>query len=224
MLAYAPERRTRGASTRSTQTLTFVVVGHILLVGVALTTKMTIDRLAPPPPIDVTFVPNPPPPPEPQPKVEPQKPTTESKIDNVPPIIPTRPTDTGLKTDPGPTIPSGPISGTSPDPGPTTVIEPAKPTPVRVAARFNTPDSALRPPYPLSKLRAEEETTLRLRLTIDANGRVTAVDPVAAADPTFLEAARRHIMRSWRYKPATVDGVATGSSTIVSLSFRLRDA
>lgn len=148
----------------------------------------------------------------------------ESKIDNVPPIIPTKPVDRGIKIDTGPTTPSGPVSGTSPNPGLVTVIEPAKPAPVRVAARFNTPDSALRPPYPVSKLRSEEETTLRLRLTIDASGRVTAVDPVAAADPTFLESARKHIMRSWRYKPATVDGIATGSTTVISLAFRLKDA
>ena len=102
-------------------------------------------------------------------------------------------------------------------------IDPPQPAPVRVAARFNTPASALRPPYPNDKLRLEEEATLRLRLAIDARGRVTAVDPVGAADPSFLEAARRHIIRSWRYKPATEDGVPVGSSTVITLSFRLEE-
>ena len=60
----------------------------------------------------------------------------------------------------------------------------------------------------IDKRRAEEEATLRLRLTIDARGRVIAVEPVGPADPSFLEAARRHILRAWRYKPATEDGVA----------------
>jgi protein TonB len=95
---------------------------------------------------------------------------------------------------------------------------------VRVAAIFATPDSALRPPYPASKIRLEEEATLKLRLSIDARGRVTAVEPVGAADPEFLAAARRHIIRAWRYKPATADGIAVPTSTVISLAFRLEDA
>jgi protein TonB len=70
----------------------------------------------------------------------------------------------------------------------------------------------------------EEEATLRLRLTIDTGGRVTAVEPVGAADPSFLEAARRHILRAWRYKPAMEDGVAVPSTITINLSFRLAEA
>ena len=99
-------------------------------------------------------------------------------------------------------------------------IDPPKPAPVRVPARFKTPASALKPPYPNDKLRLQEEGTLKLQLTIDWRGRVTAVDPVGSADPSFLEAARRHVIRAWRYKPATEDGVAVGSSTVITLSFR----
>lgn len=223
MLAYAPERRTRGASTRSTQTMTFVVVGHILLVGVALTTKMTIDRYVAQGETDITFVPNPPPP-VPDENIKSTKPMPKSTIDTVRPIIPPRPSGDDVTVDTGPSVPSGPVTGIGTDPGPIAVIDPPKPVPVRIAARFNTPDSMLRPPYPTDKLRMEEETTLRLRLTVDANGRVTAVDPVGNADRSFLDAARRHIIRSWRYKPATVDGVATGSTVVISLSFRLQDA
>lgn len=223
MLAYAPERRTRGASTRSTQTLTFVVVGHILLVGVALTTKMTIDRYRPdPPPILIPIPPDPlPPPPNPVDRDKPSKPISNPTPDHFPP---TKPTDTGIRTDQNPPLPPGQTVGTGTETGPITIIDPPKPVPVRIAARFNTPDSMLRPPYPTDKLRMEEETTLRLRLTVDANGRVTAVDPVGNADKSFLEAARPHIIRAWRYKPATVDGVATGSTVVISLSFRLEDA
>jgi len=95
--------------------------------------------------------------------------------------------------------------------------------PVKVAARWATSESALKPPYPLDKIRSEEEATLRLKLTIDPRGRVIVVDPVGAADPSFLEAARRHILKAWRYKPATEDGVAVPSTTVISLSFRLED-
>ena len=92
-----------------------------------------------------------------------------------------------------------------------------------LAARLATAEGALKPPYPLDKIRTEEEATLRLRLTIDPRGRVIVVDPVGKADPSFLEAARRHILKAWRYKPATEDGVAVQSTTVISLSFRLED-
>ncbi|HVL78018.1 MAG TPA: energy transducer TonB, partial [Sphingomicrobium sp.] len=63
----------------------------------------------------------------------------------------------------------------------------------------------------------------RLRLAIDERGRVTSVEPVGSADPAFLEAARRHILARWRYRPATEDGRAVASSTVVSLRFELND-
>ena len=108
--------------------------------------------------------------------------------------------------------------------GPTTIIRSAAGTCRSASGALRaTPESALKPPYPLDKIRSEEEATLRLRLTIDTRGRVTAVEPVGAADPSFLEAARRHILRAWRYKPATEDGVAVPSTTVISLSFRLED-
>nr|WP_294851716.1 TonB family protein [uncultured Sphingomonas sp.] len=225
MLAYAPDRRTRGALGRSPQTMSFVVIGHILLVGVALTTKMTMDRFTPQGGTDVTFLPSPPPPEIVPAKEKPQhKAPAQSTIDHVVPLIPARPADDGIRVDPGPTIPSGPVAGESVEPIQPKLIEPPRSAPVRMAAVFNTPDSLVRPPYPTAKLRAGEETTLRLKLTIDANGRVTAVDPVGQADAAFLAAARKHIMRSWRYRPATVDGVASGSTTVINLSFRLEDA
>ena len=107
--------------------------------------------------------------------------------------------------------------------GPTTVVDPPRHVPVKLGPRLATSENLLKPPEPLDKIRSEEEATLRLRLTIDARGRVTAVDPVGAADPSFLAAARRHILRSWRYKPATEDGMAVPTSTVISLSFRLED-
>jgi protein TonB len=52
---------------------------------------------------------------------------------------------------------------------------------------------------------------------------VTSVEPVGPADPSFLEAARRHILKSWRYKPATEDGVAVPTTVTFNLSFRLEE-
>ena len=71
--------------------------------------------------------------------------------------------------------------------------------------------------------RTEEEAVLRLRLSIDPRGRVTAVEPVGAADPAFLASARSHLLRYWRYRPATEDGRAVASSLVITLRFELEE-
>jgi protein TonB len=91
----------------------------------------------------------------------------------------------------------------------------------RTGPRFITPDWALRPPYPDDKRRLEEEATLKLKLAIDERGRVVAVEPVGKADRSFFEAARKHLIAKWRYKPATEDGRPVPSSTVITLRFEL---
>ena len=167
---------------------------------------------------DVTFVPLPPEPPQnpPQPSRQP----SESLIDRVPAIVPL--------PQPAPPIEMVPLPQPLPDPGPT--IGPSngaeaapKAAPARTGPRFATPESDIKPPYPQSKLRLEEEAVLRLRLSIDARGRVTAVEPVGRANPVFVAAARRHLLAHWRYKPATEGGRAMASSTVITLRFQLED-
>ena len=92
---------------------------------------------------------------------------------------------------------------------------------VRTGPRFATSQSALRPPYPASKLDSEEEAALKLHLAIDERGRVVAVDPVGPADPAFLASARRHLLARWRYQPATENGRPVRSSTVITLRFEL---
>jgi protein TonB len=92
---------------------------------------------------------------------------------------------------------------------------------VRIGAQLLTPSSELRPPYPPSKLAAEEEASLRLSLSIDERGRVVAVEPVGRADPVFLAAARRYMLTHWRYKPASEGGRAVVSTIVITLKFQL---
>jgi protein TonB len=218
MLAYAANAHTtRHAGSPSS--LALILAGHALVIGAVLTAKMELAGpvIPDPPPIVVSIPKDVPPPANSETKTKPD--SQQSFIERQAPIIDMdRPINTPL--DPGPTIEDiGAVIGS----GPTIPLDPPKATPVRMAARFATPDSALRPPYPLEKRRAEEEATLHLKLSIDARGRVVEVEPIGAADPSFLEAARRHILRAWRYKPATEDGVAVPSSTVINLSFRLED-
>ena len=222
MLAYAAHNPRPAGRTGSPKALALIVAGHAMLIGAVMTAKMELAPGGRPTITEIINIPIDPPPPDPQPRVEtPEQPqpAKESFIEDPAAVIDMgQSTQTSLATEP--TIQEIlPVSGS----GDGIALDPPKHVPVKIAARFSTPDSALRPPYPLDMRRAEEEATLKLRLTIDMRGRVTAVEPVGAANPSFLEAARRHIIRAWRYKPATEDGVAVPSSTVITLSFRLED-
>ena len=225
MLAYTAQNSRPAGRAGSPKALTLILAGHAVLIAAVMTAKMDVvgpivDEIP-----DVFTLPKdqPPPPPPPESKTDPkpQDPVIqESSIDQTQTIV-----DMGTSTttvlDKGPTI--GELID---EIGPRTVIEPDPPRHevVKVGPRLAVNDSALRPPYPSDKLRLEQEATLKLRLTIDARGRVTAVDPVGSVDPSFLAAARRHIIKAWRYKPATEDGVAVPTMTIINLSFRLEEA
>jgi protein TonB len=224
MLAYAAQNPRPAGRAGSPKALIMIIAGHAVLIAAVMTAKMDMVRVTPFDPIDVIDIDAPPPPPpDPQTKPEPkpQDPVIQdSSIDQTQTIV-----DMGQATsfelDTGPTIQDiGAVIGS----GPTTILDPPRPAPLLSGPRLATAGDALKPPYPIDKLRLEQEATLKLRLTIDARGRVTAVDPVGPADPSFLAAARRHILKIWRYKPAMEDGVAVPTSTVISLSFRLEEA
>lgn len=218
MLAYAARNPRPAAHSRSPRALALIVAGHAALIAAVMAARMEMIPVVPSdPPIVVNVPTDEPPPPEPeiQPQTEPQLPQTRF-IQPVEPIVPVEPFVPTIPVREGPVAVQLPIGDGDP-----VVLDPPRREPVKVGPRLATNDSALRPPYPLSKIREQEEATLSLKLTIDARGRVIAVDPVGTVDPVFLEAARRHILKAWRYKPATEDGVATPATTVINLSFRL---
>ena len=200
------------------KTLILIIAGHAAVLAAVMAAKTDVARHIFDPPTDVIFVPNPPPP-EPLPPPPPTqdhpvtKPIVSRPIVDIPTIRPDDPIDTVTRDDPvvPPFIEPLPAAKQP-------IVES-----VRTGPRFATPPSQLKPPYPDSKRRLEEEAVLKLRLSIDARGRVTAVEPVGAADPVFLEAARRHLLAHWRYKPATEDGRGIASSTVITLRFELDD-
>ncbi len=221
MLAYAanthPARRAGSPSS-----LVLILAGHAVLIGAVMAAKMELAGPQRDKPPIVVNIPEPPPPPKPRQKAEPQqaRPIPQDSFIDQPPKVLDMSQAAPIQLDGGAAIRDiGTVIGS----GPTTIIDPPRAEPIRLAARFATPNSAIKPPYPIDKRRAEEEATLKLKLSIDARGRVVAVEPVGPADASFLEAARRHILRAWRYKPATDDGVAVPSSTVINLAFRLED-
>jgi protein TonB len=221
MLAYAANSPNPASRAGSPKALALILAGHAALIGAVLTVRMElvpIDTLVPTKIINIPV--DPPPPPQVEVKADPKKPIPQPTFIDKPQKLIDMNQATSIQLDSGTAIQDiGIVIGS----GPTTIIDPPRAEPVWLAARFVTPNSAIKPPYPLDKRRAEEEATLRLRISIDERGRVTSVEPIGPADASFLEAARRHILRAWRYKPATEDGQAVRSSTVINLSFRLED-
>lgn len=227
MLAYAAHRRSR--RQLSPTTLVAIVAVH----GAALTAlalaKMDGAKIRE---VITTVYPvhedPPPPPPEPLPQPDPPQPRpSDSRVDQPKPTLPLPPTGGEVTFDPGlSTKDTGPIIGPGTDPVPLPRPDPVPlPKPgITAGPVLQTSGEQLRPPYPENKRRLEEEATLRLRLGIDERGRVVSVDPVGAADPEFLASARGHLLRYWRYRPATEDGRAVATSIVVTLRFQLNDA
>ena len=220
MLSYAIDRRP--SQRLHPTTLALIVGGHALALLAVMTARGDIVQKWVPVGTEVTLIdPAPPPPPPPEPNPAPDQPVKSTVTQTVPlvPIpspIPAIPLDLGP-----PTLAVTPVPGTGAKPA-----DPAPPTlpivpPGRGAARAITASADLLPPYPEVKRRLGEEASLRLKLEIDPRGRVTGVEPIGAADADFLESARRHIVRRWRYKPATEDGRAVASTLTVTVRFEI---
>lgn len=215
MLAYAASRPRIGARHSSPNAMLAIIALHVGAVAVLMSVKMDLPQRILDHGTEVTFVPIPQPPP-PNPPASPPQPHQPTFT---PPQsqIPLPPVDHQVID----TVPSFPNVA----PWPTPSVDPLPHTdplpPVRIGARLLTPESELKPPYPQSKLLAEEEATLKLRLTIDEHGRVVAVEPIGRADPAFLDAARRYLIAHWRYRPASEGGRALASTEVITLRFQL---
>jgi protein TonB len=196
-----------------------IIAAHVAVIAVVMSAKMELPPRISDKPIVVDTIPDPAPPPSSDANPVPHAPRDSSLVQPRPEV---------------PTLPmSGPIADASPQLpdfdrliGSNTLPQPhvdplPSPAPVRIGAQLATPSSELRPPYPRSKLVSEEQAVLRLKLTIDERGRVVAVEPIGPADVAFLEAARRHLLAHWRYRPATEDGRPVRSSAVITLRFEL---
>lgn len=217
MLAYAAHRRRIAERHSAPHVMLLIIAGHVALIAAVMSARMDLPPRILDGPIILKPIPIPKPPPE---NIPPPPKRSPIELDRTQPIVPIpQPNDelTPPKPLPQP-FPGGDSVIPNPQPRPDPLPIPA---PVRTGPRFATPAGAVRPPYPPSKIASEEEAVLKLRLSIDPRGRVVAVEPVGRADPAFLAAARRHLLAHWRYKPATVDGRAIASATIISLRFEL---
>jgi protein TonB len=168
-------------------------------------------------PIDEPPPPVPPPPPQPPTQRQLQQPDrpTVVRTDN-PPVGPIA----GEVTPPQPyrpPVPPGPIEIADASP----VIPPPIRRPAAVDPNFR---DALQPPYPAIEERAQRGGQVRVRITIGANGRVTAVEQLSATSDAFWRATQRQALSRWRFRPATVDGRPIESTMLMTVTFRIPDA
>ena len=121
-------------------------------------------------------------------------------------LQPPKPGPTVTESETGTTI----LNGGGGDDGGTGTIRqlPEPPMPVFKAA-LRDPRFArdLQPDYPVGKLRLEIEGSATVRVLVGTDGRVRQVQVVRASDADFAKATERQALRSWRFKPATRDGV-----------------
>ena len=78
------------------------------------------------------------------------------------------------------------------------------------------------PPYPPIERRIGVEGKVTLRLTVNAEGRVSAAEVVTSSGREGLDqAAQQWIMAHWIYKPALVNGTPAASKALATVIFSL---
>lgn len=199
--------------------LTLVIAIHAAALGALALMKgpeivRTVTRT-------ITYdVPIPPEPaPEPPPPRDERRPQQErSVLDSMPTPI-ERPIRGPVVIDVAPPPQPFDLAGAETIPPPR-VVPP--PPPVRIDAEFDPRFAGdLQPPYPPAEQRAQREGSVRLRLTIGADGRVKAVQRLAASSDAFWSSTERHAKARWRFRPATLDGRPVESSKVMTIFFRI---
>jgi protein TonB len=169
-----------------------------------LPTPFTVVNVAPAP--DEQVIPVPPP-----------------QIFDAPPVQPPIPPEVVLTYTP-PTPPTT-ISLPPPVPVPTTPprVEPVPPPPVVFTPARGIASTHTIPEYPALSRRLREQGTLRLRITIDERGIVTAATVVNSSGFQRLdEAALNWVKSHWRYTPAMQGTKAVPSMADAIMEFRLQ--
>ncbi len=191
------------------------------LVGALMFASPAIEMITKPKPltlIDVLSEPAPPPPPN-LPNVKPQpdarNAVVREAVTTTDPIVDTGAADSVLPVLPPLPLPNFPAGGGN-------VIVPPDQPPVLVDAQVDQRYARyLQPEYPAGERRAEREGFATVRVTIGADGRVSAAECVSATSDAFCNVTKAQALSKWRFTPATRDGVAVGTSKVLTVRFRL---
>lgn len=201
------------------------IAGALLLNGAALMLMLApLGRpdTAPTPPKGLQgewFEPRPLPPPPPpelvpvQPAATPPAPAAQARRVTVPaPAVAGPPLVDGgtLPAESSPVMDTGMADvGAQPEAGPVTGMQLAY-------------AEAGAPPYPRDALRSGHQGTVVLKVLVGVDGRPLQVSVESGSGYRALdEAARRHVLRHWRFQPAVRDGRAVEAIGVVPVEFRL---
>ena len=79
--------------------------------------------------------------------------------------------------------------------------------------------------YPRQSLRLQERGTVGVAFTVNTDGTVTECSvAISSGKPRLDEAACAMVIRRWRYKPATDNGMPVEQDTTANIIFQLRRA
>jgi len=82
--------------------------------------------------------------------------------------------------------------------------------------------SHVEPDYPVETIQEQVEGTVKLRVTLAANGTVKQIEPMGG--PPALVSTSVAAVREWRYRPTLVNGRPVEVQEVVSIVFRLPSA
>ncbi|MCE3001619.1 MAG: energy transducer TonB [Xanthomonadaceae bacterium] len=109
--------------------------------------------------------------------------------------------------------PAAPVAAAVPAPGP------AAPAATEGALAYV---EAPQPDYPRAALKSRAEGTVLLRVRVGSDGLPVSVAIArSSGHPALDDAARRQVLRHWRFQPALRDGVAVEAVGLVPIAFRL---
>lgn len=80
------------------------------------------------------------------------------------------------------------------------------------------------PVYPPQALSRGQEGEVRVRITVDTAGRVTAAQVLSATPPDVFDQAAVNAVRKWRFEPVIRDGRPIEASIATTIRFRPDDA
>ncbi len=207
---------------RSPIGLAIVISAHAAILTALALSKMEMPRQMFGP-IELIPIREDPVPPEnpPEPK-EKEQPPQDTVIDRPPPPFKLPPSKDEVPLDRQPDLPvrDSLPTGDGLARQPSQPVERVPAQPVRIEARMD-PRSVLQPAYPSSEQRMGTEGHVVVRLLIGADGRVKAVEKIAATSEAFWRATERHALRHWRFRPATLDGQPVESRQKVTVHFRM---
>lgn len=227
--AMADGRSVYGSDQRFSPTAMLLTGGIVALVGVGLLSMKTDILPTVTAPFEGTMIDLPPPPPS-ESKIDPEPAKPQAAITAPTPAIqlpnPNLPiAKVGEPSDPIPFTPTAGSEIVLPVDPPVVPLPKPLPDPVLTkAARDPRYASAFQPLYPPAMQRMEKEGRVSVKVLVGSDGRVKDVQILSASDPAFAEATRRQALKSWRFKPATRDGVPQEEWFTTSVVFRLDQA